>query len=88
MAYTFMEPLPVGLIITLISAAILRRKAPVKPMAAPAVTNHMNRTAGASVPTFRLLNRQTALNRGCMDEVDGHLTCYPVLHRPAAMRHL
>jgi hypothetical protein len=29
MAYTFMEPFPVGLIITLISAAILRRKAPV-----------------------------------------------------------
>ena len=28
MAYTFMEPLPVGLIITLISAAVLRRKAP------------------------------------------------------------
>jgi hypothetical protein len=28
MAYTFMEPLPVGLIITLISAAILRRKGP------------------------------------------------------------
>jgi hypothetical protein len=27
MAYTFMEPLPVGLLITLISAAILRRKA-------------------------------------------------------------
>ena len=27
MAYTFMEPLPVGLIITLISAAVLRRKA-------------------------------------------------------------
>ena len=27
MAYTFMEPLPVGLIMTLISAAILRRKA-------------------------------------------------------------
>jgi hypothetical protein len=27
MAYTFMEPLPVGLIITLISAALLRRKA-------------------------------------------------------------
>jgi hypothetical protein len=30
MAYTFMEPLPVGLIITLISAALLRRKAPVE----------------------------------------------------------
>jgi F0F1-type ATP synthase assembly protein I len=28
MAYTFMEPLPVGLIITLISATLLRRKAP------------------------------------------------------------
>jgi hypothetical protein len=28
MAYTFIEPLPVGLIITFISAAILRRKAP------------------------------------------------------------
>jgi Protein of unknown function (DUF4199) len=37
MAYTFMEPLPVGLIITLISAAVLRRKAPVGPTAAPAV---------------------------------------------------
>ncbi len=37
MAYTFMEPLPVGLIVTLISAAILRRKAPVEPAAAPAV---------------------------------------------------
>jgi Protein of unknown function (DUF4199) len=33
MAYTFMEPFPVGLIITLISAAILRRKAPVEPAA-------------------------------------------------------
>lgn len=31
MAYTFMEPLPVGLIITLISAAILHRKDPEKP---------------------------------------------------------
>ena len=29
MAYTFIEPLPVGLLITLISAAVLRRKAPV-----------------------------------------------------------
>jgi len=28
MAYTFIEPLPVGLLITLISAAVLRRKAP------------------------------------------------------------
>ena len=28
MAYAFMEPLPVGLVITLVSAAILRRKAP------------------------------------------------------------
>ncbi|HUD13857.1 MAG TPA: DUF4199 domain-containing protein [Terracidiphilus sp.] len=36
MAYTFMEPLPVGLIITLISAAVLRRKAPVEPRAAGA----------------------------------------------------
>jgi hypothetical protein len=31
MAYTFMEPLPVGLLITLISAAVLRRKATVEP---------------------------------------------------------
>ncbi len=37
MAYTFIEPFPVGLIITLISAAVLRRKAPVEPAAAPAV---------------------------------------------------
>jgi hypothetical protein len=37
MAYTFMEPLPVGLIITLLSAAVLRRKAPVEPAGAPAV---------------------------------------------------
>jgi Protein of unknown function (DUF4199) len=39
MAYTFMEPLPVGLIITLVSAAILRRKAPVETSPAPAVMN-------------------------------------------------
>lgn len=37
MAYTFMEPLPVGLIMTLISAAILRRKAPPEPGGASAV---------------------------------------------------
>jgi hypothetical protein len=30
MAYTFMEPLPVGLLITLISAALLRRKSPTR----------------------------------------------------------
>jgi hypothetical protein len=34
MAYTFMEPLPVGLLVTLISAAVLRRRAP-----APAKTS-------------------------------------------------
>src|SRR5271170_8057654 len=38
MAYTFIEPLPVGVIITLISAAVLRRKVPAEPAAAPAVT--------------------------------------------------
>ena len=37
--YTCMEPLPVGLVITLISAAILRRKAPAQTAAAPAVIN-------------------------------------------------
>ena len=36
-AYTFIEPLPVGLIITLISAAVLRRKGPVERAGAPAV---------------------------------------------------
>ena len=36
MAYTFIEPLPVGLVITLISAAILRRKGRVEPAAASA----------------------------------------------------
>jgi hypothetical protein len=34
-AYTFMEPLPVGLIITLVSAAVLRRKTPAQSSAAP-----------------------------------------------------
>jgi len=37
MAYTFMEPLPVGLIITLISAGILRRKGPAEPTGAAVV---------------------------------------------------
>ena len=35
MAYTFMEPLPVGIIITLISAAVLRRKRPARPATSP-----------------------------------------------------
>ncbi len=39
MAYTFMEPLPVGLIITLISAAVLRRKPPAESSGARAVVN-------------------------------------------------
>jgi hypothetical protein len=38
MAYASIEPLPVGLIITLISAAMLRRKARVEPTAAATVT--------------------------------------------------
>jgi hypothetical protein len=37
-AYTFMEPFPVGLIMTFVSAAMLRRKARVEPTAAPTVT--------------------------------------------------
>lgn len=35
-AYTFIEPFPVGLIITLVSAAVLRRKGPAEPGGAPA----------------------------------------------------
>jgi hypothetical protein len=35
MAYTFIEPFPVGLIITLVSAAVLRRKAPVESATVP-----------------------------------------------------
>jgi Protein of unknown function (DUF4199) len=39
MAYTLMEPLPVGLLITLLSAALLRRKTPVSNASAdPALT--------------------------------------------------
>jgi hypothetical protein len=37
MAYTFIEPLPVGILITLLSAAVLRRKAPAEPTAASRV---------------------------------------------------
>lgn len=37
MAYTIMEPLPVGFLITLISAAILRRKNPIEPSATAVV---------------------------------------------------
>lgn len=36
-AYTFLEPLPVGLIMTFVSAAMLRRKARVEPTAGSAV---------------------------------------------------
>jgi Protein of unknown function (DUF4199) len=36
MAYTFLEPLPVGLIITLISAALLRRRTALRPAEASA----------------------------------------------------
>ncbi len=38
MAYTFIEPLPVGLLIALLSAALLRRKVAVEPAAVRAVT--------------------------------------------------
>jgi hypothetical protein len=41
MAYTLIEPLPVGLIMTLISAAVLRRKAGAQPA-----------SAGAAVTTY------------------------------------
>ena len=36
MAYTFIEPLPIGLVITFLSAAVLRRKTPVEHTAVPA----------------------------------------------------
>jgi hypothetical protein len=38
MAYTFMEPFPVGLLITLISAALLRRKSPTSTNSDPVLT--------------------------------------------------
>jgi hypothetical protein len=37
MAYTFIEPLPVGIVITLLSAAVLRRRGTLEGAAAPAV---------------------------------------------------
>jgi hypothetical protein len=37
MAYTFIEPLPVGVIMTLVSAAILRRKTPAESTGTPGV---------------------------------------------------
>ena len=46
MAYTFMEPLPIGLVMTLISAGILRRKHPAEPSTIPAVVTR-NQNAGA-----------------------------------------
>jgi hypothetical protein len=39
MAYTFIEPFPVGLIITLVSAAVLRRRAPAGSAGAAGVMN-------------------------------------------------
>jgi hypothetical protein len=47
MAYTLMEPLPVGLIITLVSSAVLRREARVEPIAAPRSQNRTNQKAEA-----------------------------------------
>jgi hypothetical protein len=47
MAYTFMEPLPVGLLIALISAAVLRRKAPVEPAGAAGRQDPIDQKAGA-----------------------------------------
>jgi hypothetical protein len=40
MAYTFIEPLPVGLLITLVSAAVLRRKQPIEPQVGSLGTEH------------------------------------------------
>jgi hypothetical protein len=46
MAYTFLEPLPVGLIMTLVSAGILRRKAPVEPAGAHGSHDPADQRAG------------------------------------------
>ncbi len=42
MAYTFMEPFPVGLLITVVSAAILRRKSHVDFTAVPTLRTHIS----------------------------------------------
>jgi hypothetical protein len=47
MAYTFMEPFPVGLLMTLISAAVLRRRAPGELVAAPRSHDNVDQKAGA-----------------------------------------
>jgi hypothetical protein len=57
MAYTFMEPLPVGLIITGISAAILRRKASVEPAAAPAVVTTQIKRPGVSPKHIAIMDK-------------------------------
>ena len=46
-AYTFMEPFPVGLVITLISAAVLRRKASAETTAAARSHDHISQKAEA-----------------------------------------
>ncbi len=46
MAYTFMEPLPVGLILTGLSAAILRRKATAEPTPLPQLCPHKAKSPG------------------------------------------
>ena len=40
MAYTFIEPFPVGLIITLLSAAVLRKKTPPQPAQVPSAASY------------------------------------------------
>jgi hypothetical protein len=47
MAYTLMEPLPVGVVITLISSIVLRRKARRQISAAPGMHNAMDQKAEA-----------------------------------------
>ena len=54
-AYTFMEPLPIGLIITLISAAILRRKALSNPPPFPQPRPHQSQGRRVS-PDFSVFH--------------------------------